>query len=240
MLAFAPTLTPDSSMMMQEMRLGALDKPDCALATNASGAAGLMYLWVGSTRYEFVKQVRVLHSWEGDEWVCWSPELGWGCDGHGDTPLLARQDWERTVHATFQILYGMRPFEMSESERKQWQHLVAAIDVCRYRETTPVCLRQIGQVRWGNRPYPSKIVWIDGAEEQFSLEQVPSELAGCRPGRWIEADVQRDPVTGRLIRIDHIQRIAEVRPLTEPQVSETLEALPKADLPKREWDWPKQ
>lgn len=239
MLAYAPTLAADNSMMMQEMGLGACDKQERSLSTSATGATVRPGLRVGPTHYEFLRQVRALHSWEGDGWVCWSPEVGWECNGRGETPLLARQEWERKVHATFQLLYGKRPFEMSDSERTQWQNLVAAIDVCRYRATAPVSLRQIGQVRWGNRPYPSKIVWVDGGEDQFSLEQVPGELAGCRSGRWIEADVQRDPLTGRLIRIDHIQRIAEVRRLTQSQAAEAWEALPKAHLPTCEWEWPR-
>jgi hypothetical protein len=238
MLAYVPTLAADSSMMIQEVGFGACDKQERTLSTSASGATVRPGLRVGPTRYEFLRQVRALHSWEGDEWVCWSPEVGWECDGRGETPLLAGQEWERKLHATFQLLYGKRQFEMSESERKQWQRLVAAIDVCRYRESTPLALRQIGQVRWGNRPYPSRILWIEGGEERFSLEQVPAALAGCRPGQWIEADVQRDPITNRLICIDHIQRIATVQPLTELQAAQAWAALPKSDLPRREWERP--
>jgi hypothetical protein len=154
--------------------------------------------------------------------------------GHGDTPFAAHREWEDRVHAEFQRLYAMRPFEMEQDEKSKWQLLLSIIDVHQYRENTPLELRQIGQVRWGRFPYPKRVIWIDGREDQISLDRVPGEVAGYKTGQWFEADVKRDPKDNRLIEITHAARMSHMRRLGQGEVDQYWESLPRAELPQSE------
>lgn len=238
MLVYAPFPHAEIAVVLQEARLGARDGPVRSVGTSASGRAGVVELRIGRTRYRFLKAVRPRCSWDGESWVCWSPELGSEHHGRGETPDSARGDWEQRVHAEFQRLYAKRPFEMSYNERSRWQSLLRVIDVYYYRETASLSLQLIGQVRWGTRPYPSKINWIDGTRDAIRLDRVPPELAGCKPGQWIEADVRREPGTNRLICIDQVRRISTLHRLTEMQLARHWTEMPMADLPESDWEWP--
>lgn len=238
MFAYAPSHAISHAMTLEEAQFGATDGPTAASGTSASGVVRLRDLSVGSARYEFLKPLSARHSWDGDAWICWALEPGLPYKGRGETPALARQEWACLLHADFQRLYAMRPFEMSEADLRRWQSLLRIIDVSQYRESTPVSLREIGQVRWDTRPYPYKIQWIDGRYDLIELNLVPPELAGCKPGQWVEADVRRHPRTGCLVQIDHVQRIATIREPSEKQLDQYWQDLPKAETEECDWDWP--
>lgn len=157
--------------------------------------------------------------------------------GYGDKAAEAYRDWRDTVHEAFQNLHGMRPFEMDADERQQWDVLEEMIDVIGYRNETPIVLRQIGHVSQA-RPRPRQITWVDGRRETVRFEAMPPEFAGYKPGQYFEADVERDPLTGRLRCVRHVQKISSVRPMTEGQAQQFFKDLPTtADLPESSHEW---
>ena len=159
--------------------------------------------------------------------------------GHGNRANDAYRDWRDAVHETFQVLHGKRPFEMDDDERRQWQVLEEMIDVVGYRNETPVVVRQIGHVTQA-RPLPRQITWVDGRRELVRLDVMPPEFASYKPGQCFEADVERAPLTGKLRRVRHVQKISSVRPMPEGQARQFWDSLPTtADLPKSSHDWTK-
>ena len=239
MLAFAPQQAVEAVSMRQDIQMGALDAPSRVVGTSATGMGGLMGLRIGPARYEFLKQIHLAFTWSGRAWICWSPDLGWEYESQAETPAGAQGEWERLVHADFQRLFAKRPFQMNSDENTRWQSLVSIINTQHYRDSTPLLLRQIGQVHWDRTPYPSRIKWIEGAEDRIELEHVPAELAAYKPGQWVEADLRRHPITNRLLRIDQVRRISVPR-LSENQLGDEWKSLRKADLPTTEWDWPSE
>lgn len=211
--------------------------PDRA-GSSRTGSDVLHEITCGTTRYRLRKGLYLRYSWSAEAWYCWADDFGPRYIGHGETPPAARQACAETIHAAFQRLYAMRPFEMLDSDRAEWHLLVAYIDVLHYRETSPVAAREVGVVRWGAKPFPSKVHWIDGRRESFQLSEVPAELAGCSPGQCIEAIVERDPSTGRLRRIQYVQKIPTIHALSPSQLAEAEERMPAADLPEAAWEWP--
>lgn len=239
MLAFAPQPAVEAVSMRQDIQMGALDAPSRGAGTSATGMGGLIEFRIGSARYEFLKQIQLAFTWSGTAWICWSPQLGWEYEGRAETPAGAQREWERIVHAHFQRLFAKRPFQMEGDESARWQSLAGIINAQHYRDSTPLLLRQIGEVHWHRTPYPSRIKWIDGTEDRIELEHAPAELAAYKPGQWVEADLRRHPKTNRLLRIDHVRRISVPR-LSENQLDDEWRSLRKADLPTTEWDWPSE
>jgi hypothetical protein len=217
--------------------MGATDRRQPGAGTSASGRANIQDLHVGSTRYPLYAALPLETGWDGVHWVCWSPSLGLDCSGRATSPVGAREEWGRQVHATFQRLYAKRPVHMTPDETALWYRIGAIVNVAAYRDMTPLALREIGQVRFGRLPYPHKIEWIYGREDIIRLENGPPELAGFKPGQWIEADVLRDHRSGQLLRIDHVQRIKSPPPLRQPTaIEKQWQDLPVADLPDSDWD----
>ena len=195
---------------------------------------------IGTIRYKLLTPLQTISIWDRLErsQICSAEELS-DYHGKGDTISEAEQNLKESIHLDFQRLYRKRPFEMDESERKRWRLLVNIIDVLHYRQTTPLSLREIGRVSYGRLSYPTKIEWIDGRTDNITLDVVPPELAECRTGQWIEAIVKRNPVTKKLIHIDHIQKVRSIYIPKESPPQDEWESMPRADLAKSEWNWPK-
>ena len=145
--------------------------------------------------------------------------------GRGPTSEKAFRDWCEQVHCRFQELYVMRPFEMTEAERADWQRLEERIDVAAYREHTPITVRQTGKVAQA-RPRPCLIKWTDGSKEKVRLEQMPDEFASYKPGQPFEAVVKRHPVTYELLEVTDIRRTQPLPRLTDDEFQEFWDSLP--------------
>lgn len=238
MLAYAPELALNTVAIVQNACVGA-DDAQAIVSSGSTSFKVLRSFKVGSAHYRFLKLVEISHSYslKNYSWLCWAQEIGSFYTGVGKTLLDAQKEWENLVHADFQSLYGKRPFEMTEDERQRWELLSSIVDVLHYRQNTLLSVREIGCVRFGHYSYPTKIIWIDGRRDIFSLNQVPSDLASCKPGQWIEAIVERDPQHSRLIQITHIQKIAPIRRPSKDTMEAYWSELPKAELPERDWDW---
>ena len=217
---------------------GVMDRGQALEETSATGGEMLAEVRFEKTIYRCPSRARLHYRFDGQAWNCWGRELASLCVGEGQTPRLAREDWHQRFHAEFQRLYAMRPFEMTPDESRNWEAILSIVDVVDYRLSTPLSIREIGCVRYPRTPYPSQMRWIDGRREGFSLHQVPAELAGCKPGQWVEAIVEREPLTGRLIHIVHVQRIPSPLPESPRSVRAAWEKMRQAELPEAEWDWP--
>jgi hypothetical protein len=207
--------------------------------TSVTGKQLVHNIRAGSASYELIRPVQVNFTWVGNMWMCWSDDFGFAYVGTGESLPSAYSNWENLVHVDFQTLYHRRPFEMAPEEQKRWNLLVGTIDVLHYRQNTPLSLREVGCISWDKYQYPTRINWINGSSDYFSLSQVPPELAECKPGQWIEAVVKRHPVTNRLLTIEHIQKIKSLFMPSPSQLNRDWESVPRADLPKTKWDWPK-
>lgn len=207
--------------------------------TSMTGKQLVHNIRVGSTSYELIRPVQINFTWIENTWMCWADELGFTYFGEGETLPESYNNWENLVHVSFQILYHKRPFEMIPEEQKQWNLLISVIDVLHYRQNNPLSVREIGCISFGMYPYPTKIEWITGGSDYFSLSQVPPELAECKSGQWVEAVVKRHPVTNRLLSIEHIQKIKSLFEPSSSLLNSEWESTPRANLPKTKWDWPK-
>lgn len=158
--------------------------------------------------------------------------------GRAMTPQAAIDDWRNRVHAAFQQLLAMRPFEMDLSDEHRWRALESIIDTAQFRRSSPVRMRQLGRVDYMRYSYPRAIRWAGAACEQVSLDVMPAEFPSFRHGQWIEGICERDPLTGRLLRVTHIERIPEIRMMSAEQQDKYWDTLPTGDsLPESDLDW---
>jgi hypothetical protein len=238
MFVVSPISIDDIVLVKENTQTGILDEATRA-GTSMTGKQIVHNIKVGSATYELIRPVQINFTWVGNTWMCWADDFGFTYVGTDGTLPAAYSNWENLVHADFQTLYHKRPFEMTPEEEKRWNSLVSAIDVLYYRQNTPLSVRELGCVSWEKYQFPTRINWINGKSDRFLLSQVPPELAECRPGQWIDAVVKRDPVTNRLISIEHIQKVKTLFEPSLSQLNREWESIPKADLPKTKWDWPK-
>lgn len=145
--------------------------------------------------------------------------------GYGESGEDALQDWALQVHAAFQDLIAKRPFEMNADDRRRWNLLRDMIDVTVFRNTTPVVVRQFGRVTQ-LRPWPQQVEWANGQKEPVSLMQVDSpDFITYKAGQPFEAVVERNPLTGELLRISHIERRRKIQRMRPQQEAELLHAI---------------
>jgi hypothetical protein len=157
--------------------------------------------------------------------------------GRGRNLNDALLDWRNQVHCRFQELIAKRPFEMTESEKADWQLLESQIDVAAYRRTTLLTLHQVGKVAARVRPIPEWIEWEDGQNEQVLLDQMPGEFAAYKPGQPFQAIVVRDPVDFRLLKVTHIRRIRSLPWMSPEEFQDLIRSIPKtSSLPETDWD----
>ncbi|MGE0375079.1 MAG: hypothetical protein AB7I48_10205 [Planctomycetaceae bacterium] len=158
--------------------------------------------------------------------------------GRGTSQEEARENWLLAVHASFQELLHKRPFEMTADDRLTWSVLSSRIDVAVYRNQTPIQVRQFGRVRFGTKPYPSRIEWEDGSRDAIKIDQVAApDFVTFKPGQPIEAVVARDPVDFHLLRIVHVERRSEPARLSADEEAELLESIGSATtLPVAGWE----
>lgn len=220
-----------------QLERGVLDPGQALQETSATGGEMLDKIRFEDTTYRCPNLVRLHYQFDGQVWNCWAREIAGVCIGEGYTPKLARDDWYQRFHAEFQRLFAMRPFEMTSDDSRNWETILSVVDVVEYRQNKPLSVREIGCVRFPRTPYPSQMNWIDGRKEAFSLHQVPAELAGCKPGQWVDAIIEREPRTGKLLRVVHIQRISSPLPENPRSIRSAWEKMRMADLPETEWDW---
>ena len=143
--------------------------------------------------------------------------------GIGDSLQEAQSDFCLKVHASFQKLLGLRPFELTVDDRLVWETLVGIIDVTVYRNTTPIVVRQYSRISKA-RPYPLEVEWDDGHRESVTLSDVTDpDYVTYRPGQPFEAVIQRDPLTFRLLRVIHIRRCREPKRLAPDDEQSLLE-----------------
>ncbi len=233
MLVYSPSAQPQLAAIVRNWEPG---ESNVVTATGASSTATMDQLTVGATTYRLLKKISFTHWWDAGQWAVRTVERRLPYIGKGETLHQADDEWHKTFHADFQRLYAMRPFEMASDESNRWSTLVSLIDVAYYRDTTPVSFREMGRISWGRRSYPTSIRWIDGRKDGIPLDSVP-EIASCKPGQWIEAVVEREPATGGLIRITHVERMGTPA-ASRKQVEEYWTRRPAADLPVAEWTWP--
>lgn len=158
--------------------------------------------------------------------------------GRGDMPATAQDDWRSNAHALVQRLLRTRPFEMTDADVAQWRALESIIDVSQYRRTTPVRLRQLGRVEYVQGTFPQAVHWVGARREAVTLDRMPPEFAGFKVGQWIEAVCERDPLSGRLLRVTHVEPIPEVRLMSVEQQNEYWDRLPTSgSLPESDLDW---
>ena len=191
----------------------------------------------GDTEYKFLQEIKVQGVWNCDsnEWACWSSDLGGMFFGKGDTLVSAFDDFKNQLHTIFQRLYRNRPFEMDTQEQEQWNRLINVIDVHRYRTTTPIVVREVGQISYGMISRPYRIKWLTGYNYIIDPGRVPPELMSLKPGRYIEAVVKRDPITHKEIEILSVQPISFHLP-NDAEARRIWDNIPAADLPTGGWD----
>jgi hypothetical protein len=154
--------------------------------------------------------------------------------GSGETLDDAWQDWVGQLHVRFQTLLAKRPWEMNADERGEWERIEQMVDVPAYRRETPYIVRQIGWVS-RRRPIPDRIRWEDGRLERVTLVQMPPEFAALHEGDRFEAEVERQTVTGRLIRAVVVRRLPPLRQISTDE--KLWSSLPTtAEAPAVEWD----
>lgn len=228
--------TPSYAMAFVEQELPLVDL-EIDSEGNESGGGGTREVVVGTTRYRLARPLRFNYVWTGCGWTCWEPQTAGLYVGSGRTQAHAAALWREALHADFQHLYGMRPFEMNARDRTRWSRLCCIIDVSTYRERAPLVLRTIGQVRWDKLQRPSSIVWLDGRKDRIRLNQCPADFAGCKSGQWIEAVAEYSPRSHRLLSIRSYQRIPSIHNWTEQTRAVYVRNLRAAVLPASTDDW---
>ena len=86
-------------------------------------------------------------------------------------------------------------------------------------------VRQLGRVTQV-RPWPQEVEWDNGRKEAVSLRQVNSpDFITYKAGQPFEAVVERNPLTGELLRISHIERRRQFQRMPPEQERQLVDSI---------------
>jgi hypothetical protein len=163
----------------------------------------------------------------------WSPAV----IGHGESESIAIKDFELRVHSLVQELLAKRPFEFSEDDKQALAQVERYIDLTVFRNTHPVRTRQFGIVS-KVRPFPTEIKWENGSIDAISLESVANaEFVNFKAGQPLEAIVERDPRTFRLMRIVHVVKRSPPRQWTKQEELALMNSIGSASNSAIDNEW---
>ena len=190
---------------------------------------------VGNSYYKFVEPVDVNYLPFTGNWKCSIYGLP-TYSGTADTRENSFDNLKIEIHSDFQKLIRMRPFEMTADEQRRWSELCNVIDLLHYNNTTPIVLKDIGEVRYEMRSRPYKINWINGRSYIIDIARAPGELMSCKSGQWIEAIVKKEPITNKIIEIEAINKISFHIP-TKSEVEKYWASLDKSEADSAQFSW---
>jgi hypothetical protein len=184
---------------------------------------------VGQARYRFkTPHAGVFDLWEGVYHVGGLPY-----QGHGAGRASARKAWNECFHVRFQELYAKRPFEQTPEEKAEWEMLMSVVDVYDYTNATPMRRRSLGMIV--SKRDRMKIRWANGRSVALDYGSIPPDTAGFPPGRWVEAIIEEDPITGRILRLSEVTPVAAPRAAGSKALEGFIDSLPgSAALPSTE------
>ena len=154
-----------------------------------------------------------------------------GIVGSAPSFRLALRDWGHRFHVLFQELEGTISTEMNDLERRRWDMVASVVDLCEYRNMTPMAFRRVGNIVGRD---PLRIRWLDAdADAPIDLAAVPAPMAAFPTGTWFEAVVDFDR---RRQQIREILSVVTIQPLDpnggehgEPRSHRGMDELPSDD-----------
>lgn len=176
--------------------------------TSSSSYCPLRDFQVGETRYRLLSPIDSFVNYDSDnkQWECWARKFN-HIGVSKENREAAIEDFKLKIHISFQQLYSKRPFEMTEDEHSEWVRLANTIDLLHYRTTTPLKVCEIGCISYKNYQYPYRIKWLTDENYIVDPSKVPGELMSYKPGQWIEAIVERQPISHKVLRISSVKKI---------------------------------
>ena len=204
-LAIQPSLIPYHYNIGES---SSYSKEEINAYTSSSSYYPLREFHVGETCYKLLSPIDAFVNFdsENNQWECIANKF----DHKGvsiENREAAIDDFKLKIHIRFQQLYAKRPFEMTEEEHVEWVRLANTIDLLHYRTTTPIKTCQIGCISYKNYQYPYRIKWLTDENYIVDPSKVPGELMSYKPGQWVEAIVERQPVSHKVLGISSIKKI---------------------------------
>jgi hypothetical protein len=152
--------------------------------------------------------------------------------GKGQTCDEAKQDWEHQFHIRFGELYTMCRWERNNKEQKEWEVFKSIVDIGSYRRLTPIEFQQTGKMIRHISSNQCEIEWIGDQRDIVSYADCPSELQQYEIGEYFRADVLREYITDKLVKICSISA-SNYRKYTHEELDKIIESLPTtSDFPK--------
>jgi hypothetical protein len=157
--------------------------------------------------------------------------------GKGPSDTGALENWCELIHVSFQRLRATCEIRRTAKEQEQWDRLCELLDVTAYVASCPIKLRQRGEVV---RAFPWEVRWAEGPAEQVALALVPDEFAAFEVGDWLEAVLDRHPVTREILYVHEVRPVPPGKLLTAEEAGRFWQSLAqKKDLPESGRDWTK-
>ncbi len=158
--------------------------------------------------------------------------------GKGDSIAAAQHDFLNMVHAVFQTLVQLRPFQMDDAQKADWETLERTIDIKKYWASVPITLLEVGVVS-AVTAEGREIVWLDGERKELvKIERTPPQFGALTKGQWFEALVERQPETYTLQKLNYVRPISPVREMSNDEFRKWVLSLPSSECVfKSESDW---
>jgi hypothetical protein len=124
--------------------------------------------------------------------------------GLGPTMPQARQDFNYRFHDLFQTIAAKQDFDRTEEESRIWDRIAMLVDLPRYDQLRTLTYTEMGHIEADRLPGERTVRWHTGRKERVNVASAPGEFAALPLGRWFQAVVRREFLTGRLVGVEHL------------------------------------
>jgi len=201
-MLYCPPAQIDHSLLHYQGQLNGGDVE----STSPSAIEGAMQteVQIGKTVYPLRS---ALHEYAGVD-TYWLEGFWPFVVGTGKTVESAKDNFQFQLHSLFQDLQSTPDFDRTEQKQKTWDLLSTLIDVTKYDQLRFLTAPELGRVFKDCPPRSRMIKWATGRREIIDIADAHPDFGKIALGKWFEAIVKREYLTGTFLEIEHITPVA--------------------------------
>lgn len=155
--------------------------------------------------------------------------------GRGEDLQAGLKDWSRQFHDKVQRLWGLRDWEQTGEDRKSLRQIEEVLNMYYYNTENLIVTREIGIITRSHTNF-FHVKWETGESNEIHKQIGGAEFSKFRSPMRFEADIHKDPVTNKILRLSNVERL---KSLSQSKLDDDLlkKFRSSTDEPDSDWNY---